>query len=68
MTETERSLEATTKNAVEVLAKDLPLCCPTPSMTLWNMHPKVYLPIEETGTADCYFCGTHYVLVKESEE
>lgn len=40
----------------------LPLACPTPTMTLWNAHPKVYLPIEATGQATCPYCGTHFVL------
>ena len=46
----------------EVFAKDLPLACPMPKMTLWNAHPKVYLPIEETGQAICPYCNTEYVL------
>ena len=36
-----------TKSAVE----DLPLSCPMPEQKLWNSHPRVYLPIEETGIA-----------------
>lgn len=46
----------------EVSEKDLPLHCPVNSMTLWNSHPKVYLPIEETGRAKCPYCGTEYIL------
>ncbi|MGH8119819.1 MAG: zinc-finger domain-containing protein [Gammaproteobacteria bacterium] len=42
--------------------KDLPLHCPLPSMSLWNSHPRVYLPIETTGQAQCPYCGTVYVL------
>ncbi len=41
---------------------DLPLSCPLPSQTLWNAHPKVYLPIEKTGQATCPYCGTQYRL------
>jgi len=41
---------------------DLPLSCPTPEMTLWNMHPKVYLPIEKTGEAVCPYCSAKYKL------
>jgi uncharacterized Zn-finger protein len=48
---------------VEVTAGDLPLHCPTPSMMLWNTHPRVYLPIQKTGEALCPYCGTKYVLV-----
>ncbi len=47
---------------IEVFAKDLPLHCPMPSMKLWNTHPRVYLPIEETGEARCPYCGTVYKL------
>lgn len=51
------------KNRIEVTAQDLPLHCPTPSMMLWNTHPRVYLPIHNTGEALCPYCGTNYVLI-----
>ena len=48
----------------EVRHADLPLSCPTPAMSLWNSHPRVYLPIEKMGgEAQCPYCGAHYVLV-----
>ena len=47
---------------IEVTAADLPLHCPTPSMILWNAHPRVYLPIQKTGEALCPYCGTKFVL------
>ena len=47
---------------IEVTADDLPLHCPTPAMLLWNAHPRVFLPIEATGTALCPYCGTKYTL------
>ena len=47
---------------VEVTADDLPLHCPTPSMELWDTHPRVFLPIEDTGEALCPYCGTLYTL------
>jgi len=46
----------------EISRKDLPLHCPLNSMSLWNSHPRVYLPIEETGEAVCPYCGAEYVL------
>ncbi|MEX0733135.1 MAG: zinc-finger domain-containing protein [Steroidobacteraceae bacterium] len=46
----------------EVTAADLPLSCPMPSMSLWNSHPRVYLPIEATGWAKCPYCSAEYVL------
>lgn len=53
------------ENQYEVTAKDLPLSCPLPSMSLWNSHPKVYLDIEETGTVKCPYCGADFVLKDE---
>lgn len=41
---------------------DLPLECPFPDTTLWNGHPRIYLPIHETGEYKCTYCGTQYVL------
>ena len=53
---------ANAENRYEVTAADVPLSCPMPSMYLWNAHPKVYLPIEETGEAKCPYCGARYFL------
>lgn len=47
---------------IEITAEDLPLHCPTPSMMLWNSHPRVFLPIEDTGEALCPYCGTLYAI------
>ena len=51
-----------TRGAIAVSRKDLPLSCPRPQDEVWNMHPRVYLPIEKTGEATCPYCGAHYVL------
>lgn len=45
-----------------VTRKDLPLSCPMPKMRIWDAHPRVYLPIEETGKAECPYCGAEYFL------
>ncbi len=47
---------------IEVEAKDLPVFCPNPRMTLWSSHPRVFLDIAETGAASCPYCGTRYRL------
>jgi uncharacterized Zn-finger protein len=47
---------------VDVAPTALPLHCPLPEMSLWNSHPRVYLPIEKTGHAKCPYCGTEFVL------
>lgn len=47
----------------EITRKDLPLHCPMEGMSLWNSHPRVYLPIEAGGEAKCSYCGATYTLV-----
>jgi uncharacterized Zn-finger protein len=47
---------------VEISPAELPLHCPLPSQHLWNSHPRVFLPIEATGSVLCPYCGTRYVL------
>jgi uncharacterized Zn-finger protein len=49
-------------NIRTVSRADLPLSCPLPEDEVWNMHPRVYLPIEKTGEATCPYCGMHYRL------
>jgi uncharacterized Zn-finger protein len=46
----------------EISASDLPLHCPAKELSLWNAHPRVYLPIEKHGEALCPYCGTTYRL------
>ncbi|GAB4354081.1 MAG: zinc-finger domain-containing protein [Gammaproteobacteria bacterium] len=62
-----RELENSTPNAqreVEVTAADLPLHCPLPGTSLWNSHPRVFIPIADSpdGKAECPYCGTRFVL------
>ena len=53
---------ANAQSRYEVTADDLPLHCPMDGMSLWNSHPRVYLPIEESGSAKCPYCGAEFVL------
>lgn len=57
------SIEASAARHYEVTRADLPLSCPTPAMKLWNSHPRVYLPIEATGRAQCPYCSAAYTLL-----
>ncbi|MEE8342805.1 MAG: zinc-finger domain-containing protein [Gammaproteobacteria bacterium] len=59
---TSRYQEASASNTYEVTRADLPLHCPLEGMSLWNSHPRVYLPIEASGNAKCPYCGADYVL------
>ena len=58
---------ANAEQSYRVSAANLPLHCPLPDMYLWNSHPKVYLPIEATGSAVCPYCGTRYSLTADEE-
>jgi uncharacterized Zn-finger protein len=59
----EHLIQPNARICYEVTRQDLPLHCPMPGMYLWNSHPKVYLPITETGEAKCPYCGAVYKLV-----
>jgi len=57
------SLEtANTQTRVEVSRTELPVSCPQQDEKIWDAHPRVYLPLEESGQASCPYCGTHFVL------
>ena len=57
-----RLIPANAQNQYAVTRAELPLSCPMAGMILWNSHPKVYLPIEATGSAKCPYCGAQYTL------
>jgi uncharacterized Zn-finger protein len=58
------------KKICEIKQADLPLHCPQPGTSLWNSHPRVFLPINETknGRIRCPYCGTEYVLTDHASQ
>ena len=50
---------------VQVTAHDLPLACPREGSPLWARHPRVFLDVLKTGTANCPYCGTQYQFTGE---
>jgi uncharacterized Zn-finger protein len=58
------SIAPNAQSRYEVRVEDLPLSCPMPAMSLWNSHPRVYLPIEATGWAKCPYCSAEFVLAR----
>jgi uncharacterized Zn-finger protein len=57
------TVPANAENRYQDTRADLPLSCPMPAMSLWNSHPKIYLPIaEQGGHAKCPYCGAEYDL------
>lgn len=59
-------MQPNAENSYQVSHADLPLSCPMPGMSLWNSHPKVFLPIEAQGAAKCPYCGAQFTLADES--
>jgi uncharacterized Zn-finger protein len=57
--------QANSEKVYKVTRADLPLHCPMSDSYLWNSHPKIYLPIEETGEAKCPYCSASYELVDD---
>ena len=55
-------LEPNAESRYEITRADLPLSCPMPDMAVWNSHPKVNFPVEETGEARCPYCGAEFRL------
>lgn len=62
MTDQNQQQAASTKKEYIVTYDDLPLSCPMPNMRLWDGHPRVYLPIAETGREICPYCSAVYIL------
>lgn len=64
----ENLVPANAEHRYEVRSKDLPLSCPMSGMYLWNSHPRVYLPVQDTGEAKCPYCGAQYFLVSDDSQ
>jgi uncharacterized Zn-finger protein len=58
----DKLIQPNAQHQYEVTPADLPLSCPMPGMHLWNSHPRVFLAIEQTGTAKCPYCSAEYTL------
>lgn len=54
--------KTSSQEVIKVTRNDLPLSCPRPSEAAAGLHPRVYLPIEKTGSAVCPYCGARYQL------
>ncbi|HEB87692.1 MAG TPA: zinc-finger domain-containing protein [Gammaproteobacteria bacterium] len=57
-----KTLQANAVNRYEITRADLPLHCPMDNMSRWNSHPRVFLPIEDSGEARCPYCSALYIL------
>lgn len=55
-------MQSAKQNHVDITAADLPLHCPMPNTSLWNAHPRVFIPVGKLGEARCPYCSTLYIL------
>ncbi len=65
-----RTLETPNRVRQQKIKPDsLPLHCPLPGASLWDSHPRVFLPIEDApdGRIRCPYCGTLYILHQSSD-
>ena len=53
--------EPNAQKEYEVTKDDLPLHCPMDGMSLWNSHPRVYIPMN-SGRGKCPYCGAEFIL------
>lgn len=60
--------QSNAQSLVEVTRNELPMHCPTPGSAMWDGHPRVYIPLEESDEASCSYCGTRFRLVTEKAE
>jgi uncharacterized Zn-finger protein len=58
----ENKAESCTQRRYEITSADLPLSCPARDERVWDAHPRVYLPIEDTGSVRCPYCSAEYIL------
>ena len=64
-------VSSTEKEQVNVFSRviikkeDLPLSCPMPNMSLWDMHPKVFLALDENNSSVFPYCGTEYHVTED---
>jgi uncharacterized Zn-finger protein len=53
--------EPNAQKQYEITKADLPLHCPMDGMSLWNSHPRVYIPMDG-GHGKCPYCGAEFTL------
>ncbi|MEE2769831.1 MAG: zinc-finger domain-containing protein [Pseudomonadota bacterium] len=59
-------MEYDTRKRLVVSKSDLPISCPLPDDEAWSLHPKVYIPLDQTDEYTCPYCSRHFILDKSS--
>lgn len=63
MVSRKKTVQSTSVSSYFMVSKnDLPLSCPTAQAEAWCLHPRVYLPITQSGEVTCPYCSTRYIL------
>lgn len=47
---------------VTIRSTDLPVTCPMETDEVWNMHPKVTIPLDRTDSYVCPYCSRVFEL------
>ncbi len=42
--------------------RDVIISCPPENVEVWNLHPRVYLALDEDGSVECPYCGDIYKM------
>jgi len=56
--------QSCSEKVYEVTESDLPVHCPMPGTSLWDSHPRVFIPLDQKAEAACPYCGAVYKLKK----
>lgn len=52
------------QKTIQVSKASLPASCPPKDTPAWDMHPRVYIELNDEKGANCPYCGNHFELVK----
>ncbi len=63
MTAGQQPKQPNTARTYQVRRADLPVHCPPKDDPLWSSHPRVFIPVEDTGEARCPYCSALFRLV-----
>lgn len=50
----------------QVENREVIVCCPPENVDVWNLHPRVYLALNEDGSVTCPYCGDIYTMDEQA--
>lgn len=46
--------------------REVIVCCPPENVNVWDLHPRVYLALNENGSVACPYCGDIYTMDEQA--